>query len=632
MTDLNPIIADRFTEHLEVFGKTMEHMDTIQEIGYRCKAALENGNKILFCGNGGSAADSQHLAAELICRFKKERRSLAGIALTTDTSALTAIANDYDFESVFARQVEGLGRTGDVLIGISTSGKNLFKLGTYVILIRNRWIMINTTISQFLTKQLPNLKIAVVGDVMVDRYVFGDVSRISPEAPVPVNRVSKMKEVLGGAGNVASNLSNLDCKVYLGALAGNDDHGHLLKNLLDTDKIDTTGLITSDDRSTITKMRILGDRQQMMRLDFETITNLTNQEEQQLSVWLENLCKAGIDGIVVSDYGKGVCTPTLLKTIFGLAKEYGVQTIVDPKGADWSKYNGATCITPNVKELGECVGRTLENDDATIVEAAKSVLATVDLDYIVATRSAKGITVIAKDGRTWHNPATQQEVFDVSGAGDTVVSMMMTCLASGLSMRLALHIANGAAGIVVSKVGTYPIHRSELLDLWHSYKHSIQSKPLYTKEEMKELVSQWQSKGETVVFTNGCFDILHRGHITYLQEAAQLGDHLIIGLNSDASVRRLKGETRPIVSEADRAALLSALQCIDGVVLFEEDTPAELLAYLRPNTLVKGGDYKIEDIIGRESVDNVEVLSFKEGYSTSDIVGKIATMAKEGKL
>jgi len=168
-----------------------------------------------------------------------------------------------------------------------------------------------------------------------------------------------------------------------------------------------------------------------------------------------------------------------------LAKEYGVQTIVDPKGADWSKYNGATCITPNVKELGECVGRTLENDDATIVEAAKSVLATVDLDYIVATRSAKGITVIAKDGRTWHNPATQQEVFDVSGAGDTVVSMMMTCLASGLSMRLALHIANGAAGIVVSKVGTYPIHRSELLDLWHSYKHSIQSKPLYTKEEMK---------------------------------------------------------------------------------------------------------------------------------------------------
>ena len=422
------------------------------------------------------------------------------------------------------------------------------------IVVRNRWIMINATINQFLTKQLPNLKIAVIGDVMVDRYVFGDVSRISPEAPVPVNRVAKMKEVLGGAGNVASNLSNLDCTVYLGAIAGNDDHGRLLQQLLKADKIDTTGLLTSDNRSTITKMRILGDRQQMMRLDFETITDLTSEEEKRLSAWLENLCKAGIDGIVVSDYGKGVCTPTLLKKIFSLAKAYGVQTIVDPKGSDWSKYNGATCITPNVKELGEWVGHKLANDDTTIVEAAKSVLANVDLEYIVATRSAKGITVIAKDGRTWHNPATQQEVFDVSGAGDTVVS------------------------------------------------------------------------------TNGCFDILHRGHITYLQEAAQLGDHLIIGLNSDASVRRLKGETRPIVSEEDRAALLSALRCIDGVVLFEEDTPAELLAYLRPNTLVKGGDYKIEDIIGRESVDHVEVLSFKEGYSTSDILGKIATMAKEGKL
>ena len=492
--------------------------------------------------------------------------------------------------------------------------------------------MITKTVNEFLTNSLPNLNIAVIGDVMVDRYVFGDVSRISPEAPVPVNRVSSVKEVLGGAGNVASNLANLDCHVYLGAVAGGDDHGRVLDNLLSADHIDTSGLIHDESRSTITKMRILGDRQQMMRLDFETITPITAAEEEQLISWLEELCQRGLQGIVISDYGKGVCTPTLLQHVFKLANIYQVQTIVDPKGADWSKYDGATCITPNVKELGECVGRKLENDDATIVEAAKSVLANVDLEYIVATRSAKGITVIAKDGRTWHNPATQQEVFDVSGAGDTVVSLIMTCLASGLSMRLALHIANGAAGIVVSKVGTYPIHRSELLDLWHSYKHSVQSKPLYTKEEMKQLIAQWQNKGETVVFTNGCFDILHRGHITYLQEAAQLGDHLIIGLNSDASVRRLKGETRPIVREEDRAALLSALRCIDGVVLFEEDTPAELLAYLRPNTLVKGGDYKIEDIIGRESVDHVEVLSFKEGYSTSDIVGKIATMAKEGKL
>ena len=484
--------------------------------------------------------------------------------------------------------------------------------------------MITKTVNEFLTNSLPNLNIAVIGDVMVDRYVFGDVSRISPEAPVPVNRVSSVKEVLGGAGNVASNLANLDCHVYLGAVAGVDDHGRVLDNLLAADHIDTSGLIHDESRSTITKMRILGDRQQMMRLDFETITPITAAEEEQLISWLEELCQRGLQGIVISDYGKGVCTPTLLQHVFKLANTYQVQTIVDPKGA--------TCITPNVKELGESLGRVIPNDDASVIEAAKEVLNKVNIKYIIGTRSAKGITVVAKDGRTWHNPATQQDVFDVSGAGDTVVAMMISCLASGLSMRLALHIANGAAGIVVSKVGTYPIHRQELIELWRSVRQLTTSSPLYTKEEMKALIDKWQSMDETVVFTNGCFDILHRGHITYLQEAAQLGAHLIIGLNSDASVRRLKGETRPIVSEEDRAALLSALQCIDGVVLFEEDTPAELLAYLRPNILVKGGDYKKEDIVGRESVDEVEVLSFKEGYSTSDIVKKIATMAKEGKL
>ena len=492
--------------------------------------------------------------------------------------------------------------------------------------------MITKTVNEFLTNSLPNLKIAVIGDVMVDRYVFGDVSRISPEAPVPVNRVSSVKEVLGGAGNVASNLANLDCHVYLGAVAGVDDHGRVLDKLLIADGIDTSGLIYDNNRSTITKMRILGDRQQMMRLDFETITPITTDEEERLISWLDGLCQQGLQGIVISDYGKGVCTSTLLQEVFRLAHTYNVQTIVDPKGADWSKYDGATCITPNVKELGESLGRVIPNEDASVIEAAKEVLGKLNIQYIIGTRSAKGITVVVKDGRTWHNPATQQDVFDVSGAGDTVVAMMISCLASGLSMRLALHIANGAAGIVVSKVGTYPIHRQELIDLWRSVRQLTASSPLYTKEEMKALIDKWQSMDETVVFTNGCFDILHRGHITYLQEAAQLGRHLIIGLNSDASVRRLKGETRPIVSEDDRAALLSALQCVDGVVLFEEDTPAELLAYLRPNILVKGGDYKKEEIIGRESVDEVAVLSFKEGYSTSDIVKKIAIMSKEGKL
>lgn len=493
--------------------------------------------------------------------------------------------------------------------------------------------MINTTINQFLTKQLPNLKIAVVGDVMVDRYVFGDVNRISPEAPVPVNRVKHMKEVLGGAANVAANLANLDVHVYVGGVAGQDTHGNLLQDLLDSNGIDKSGVVISNERSTITKMRILGDRQQMMRLDFETVRDVDRQEEEGLIRWLTILCQKGLDGIVISDYGKGVCTDTLLRQIFDLANEHMIPTIVDPKGAQWNKYDGATLITPNVKELSERLGYFIRNDNDNIVNAAKEVLDTNNIQYIIATRSEKGISVIARDGRIWHNPATQQEVFDVSGAGDTVVATMICSIAANLSMRTALHVANGAAGIVVSKVGTYPIHRQELIDLWMSLQEGKYiEKSLYSWEEMKTLVRQWQDQGDTVVFTNGCFDILHRGHITYLQEAAQLGDRLIIGLNSDASVRRLKGETRPLVGEEDRAYLLSALSCVDGVVLFDEDTPSQLLETIRPNILVKGGDYKVEEVIGREFVDSVQILSFKDGYSTTNVVNKIANLVRANKL
>ena len=493
--------------------------------------------------------------------------------------------------------------------------------------------MIKNTINKFLHDSLPNLRIAVIGDLMVDRYVFGDVSRISPEAPVPVNRVKQMKEVLGGAANVAANLANLDVHVYVGGVAGQDTHGNLLQDLLDSNGIDKSGVVISRDRSTITKMRILGDRQQMMRLDFETVRDVEQQEEEELISWLDSLCQKGLDGIVISDYGKGVCTDSILEKIFNLANCYKIPTIVDPKGSQWEKYNGATYITPNVKELSERVGYSITNDDDKIVAAAKEVLATNNIQYIIATRSEKGISVIARDGRIWHNPATQQDVFDVSGAGDTVVATMICSIAANLSMRTALHVANGAAGIVVSKVGTYPIHRQELIELWMSLQEGkYVEKSVYSWEEMKSIVQQWQDRGDIVVFNNGCFDILHRGHITYLQEAAQLGDRLIIGLNSNDSVRRLKGETRPLVDEEDRAYLLSALGCVDGVVLFDEDTPSQLLEIIRPNILVKGGDYKVDDVVGREFVDSVQILSFKDGYSTTNVVKKIANLVKEYKL
>lgn len=492
--------------------------------------------------------------------------------------------------------------------------------------------MIDTKIDQFLTTTLPSLKVAIIGDIMIDRYVFGDVSRISPEAPVPVNRVNTMKDVLGGAGNVAANLANLDCTVYVGGVAGEDDHSQVLRSLLQTNGINDSGILYSDTRSTITKMRILGDRQQMMRLDFETVQSLSEEEEERLVQWFTHLCENGLQGLVISDYGKGVCTPSLLARIIPLAQHYHIPVIVDPKGSYWSKYNGVTCVTPNVKELGEVVGYTVPNEDEAVVEAAKKVLAQVDLAYLVVTRSAQGITVVSKNGRIWHNPATKQDVFDVSGAGDTVVAILVTCLATHLTMRMTLHMANMAAGIVVAKVGTYPIHRYELLDAWKNMRRTVGEEPYYSWTDMAEKIRQWQANGETVVFTNGVFDIVHSGHIKYLLEAAQLGQRLVIGLNSDSSVKRLKGDTRPIISERDRAILLSALGAVDGVVLFEQDTPFELLERLRPNILVKGGDYRVEEVIGKEWVDEVRVLSFKDGYSTTSIVNKIATMAKEGIL
>lgn len=488
-------------------------------------------------------------------------------------------------------------------------------------------------IDHFLNDVLPKLRIAVIGDMMVDRYVFGKVERISPEAPVPVNKVNHISSVLGGAANVAANLANLDCHVFISGLIGDDDNGRLLRNLLDDAHIDHTGLIVRNGHATTTKMRVLGARQQMVRLDFEEITPLREDETAQLVTWLQACIAQGLDGIILSDYKKGVLTEDAARAVIHAAKESGIPVLVDPKGSDWTKYNGADFVTPNMKELSDCVGRAIPNEGDAVVAAAKVLHTQYDFAHLMVTRSEKGITVIGNDGKVWNNPAVAREVFDVSGAGDTVAASFLAAIAGKLSIRTSLQIANEAAGIVVTKVGTYPIHRSELLKVWSKWQPARWApyKPL-TWEDTAKKIRQWQKNGDTVVFTNGCFDILHRGHVLYLQQAAMLGQHLVIGLNSDVSVRRLKGETRPIVHEEDRAVLLSALGCVDEVVIFTEDTPKELLAVLRPDILVKGGDYKPDEVIGKEFVKRVEIISFEEGYSTTGIIDKIATLVKKGKL
>ena len=487
--------------------------------------------------------------------------------------------------------------------------------------------------ANFVAEKIRQLKIAVIGDVMLDRYFYGEVKRISPEAPVPVNRVKKITSVLGGAANVAANLANLECQVFVGGVTGDDENRLLLEKMLAALHVNYEGLLKSPGRSTITKMRILGARQQMLRLDFEEVGDLRTEEIAPLKAWLQKLLEQGLDGIAISDYAKGVCSDEFCRWAIQMAEKYHVPVLVDPKGADWEKYRGCTFITPNLKEMGEAAGVQLPNEDEPVLKAAQAAKDRYHIKNVIVTRSERGMTLVGDHRLVIHSPATALDVFDVSGAGDTAAATIIAAAAGGLSLEEMVYMANRASGIVVGKVGTYPVHRDELLaDLLAEERRMGQGYRPLSWEEAASLSKTWHAAGETVVFTNGCFDILHVGHISYLEQAARLGRHLIIGLNSDASVQRLKGTTRPLVSELDRARLLAALACVDAVVIFEQDTPTELIKLLRPDILVKGGDYKPEEVAGREYAGKVEIIRFEEGYSTTGIVQKIAKLTREGKL
>lgn len=492
--------------------------------------------------------------------------------------------------------------------------------------------MADFAVTTFLAEKIQNLKIAVIGDVMLDRYFHGEVKRISPEAPVPVTKINSIKSVLGGAANVAANLAHLECKVYMGGVTGDDENRRLLEKLMDEAGIDYQGLVKSTRRKTITKLRVLGGNQQMLRLDFEETGDLYPEEIAVLSQWLERLLDEGLDGIIVSDYAKGVCSDSFCQWVIRQGKAYHIPVLIDPKGADWSKYSGCDFITPNLKEMCEAAGCQRDNDDEAVVEMARAARDRFQIKNVVVTRSEKGMTLVS-DTQTLHSPASAIEVFDVSGAGDTVAAALLAAAAGKLPLADAVYLANRAAGIVVAKVGTYPVHRDELLkDLLTEDRKQGRGYRTLSWQEISSLAATWKACGEKIVFTNGCFDIIHVGHVSYLEKAARLGKHLIVGLNTDASVRRLKGETRPLVHELDRARVLSALACVDAVVLFDQDTPTELIEKIRPDILVKGGDYKPEEVAGREYAGEVQIIDFEEGYSTTGVVEKIARLVKEGKL
>lgn len=484
----------------------------------------------------------------------------------------------------------------------------------------------------FLVEKIKNIRIAVIGDVMLDRYFHGEVKRISPEAPVPVTRINRINSVLGGAANVAANLAHLECQVFMGGVTGDDENRVLLEKMMADAGIDASGLIKSEARSTITKLRVLGGQQQMLRLDFEEVGDLLPAETEALTVWLDGLLAEGLDGIIVSDYAKGVCAAEFVQSVIAKAHAKNVPVLVDPKGSDWTKYRGCDFITPNLKEMCEAAGCVKDNEDSAVVEMARAARDKFAIKNVVVTRSEKGMSLINAT-EVLHSPATAIEVFDVSGAGDTVAATLLAGVAGKLSLAEAVYMANRAAGIVVAKVGTYPVHRDELLkDLLTEERKQGHGYRTLSWEEISSLAATWKAAGEKVVFTNGCFDIIHVGHVTYLEKARNLGKHLIVGLNTDASVQRLKGPTRPLVHELDRARVLAALACVDAVVLFDQDTPTELIEKIRPNILVKGGDYRPDQVAGREYAGEVQIIDFEDGYSTTNVVTKIAKMAKEGLI
>ncbi len=472
-------------------------------------------------------------------------------------------------------------------------------------------------------------RILIVGDLMLDRYLWGDVERISPEAPVPIFCIRKRSEIAGGAGNVVSNLAGLGCSVTVIGVRGNDAAGERLNLILQNAKIQSHVLIDTD-RPTITKTRIVSHGQQLIRLDEEEIRTVnTDLKEEIIELVKANLSQCNV--IILSDYGKGLLqTKELAQLIIKLARDNKIPIIIDPKGKDWDRYSGATCVTPNAKELEAVYGDSV-SDKEQLIQAMRSVLSRYNLEWLVVTRGPLGMCLTNQNEAPIFIPTLARQVYDVSGAGDTVIATLALSIGSGFSFPDGAKIANLAAGIVVGKVGTQPINLFEL-------KASLQSTGVdaLTSNVMQKIASRpaaviqidaWKASGQKIVFTNGCFDLLHPGHIHLLHQAKDLGDRLIVGLNSDASVRRIKGPDRPVLSEIDRASLLGSLQCVDMIVLFEEDTPDEVIRVLRPNVLVKGAGYRKEEVAGGEIVTSyggeIILMPLLEGYSSTSIRKKI---------
>ena len=474
--------------------------------------------------------------------------------------------------------------------------------------------------------QLPDfskITVLVAGDLMLDRYWHGGTSRISPEAPVPVVLVNEIEERAGGAGNVALNAKALGCAIRLLGHCGEDEAGQSLLRLLKGAGIECD-ILSSPSHPTITKLRVLSRHQQLIRLDFEE--PLTADHARRFSERFQ-AALPGVDAIVLSDYGKGTLEDP--QALIQLALRLGKPVIVDPKGSDFEKYRGATLMTPNRSEFETVAG--ICHDEAELYRRGEALLATYDLGALLITRSEEGMTLFEKGQPPFHLPAKAREVFDVTGAGDTVIAFLASAIAADLSLREASILANTAAGIVVGKLGTATVSIDEITQGLEGPKTAHRG--IVTELDLKGLIQSAHSLGEKIVITNGCFDILHPGHVDYLQRARGLGDRLVVLVNSDASVARLKGQERPIHSLEHRLTMLAALECVDWVTAFEEDTPERSIDMLEPDILVKGGDYTdISHIAGHQGIlargGEVKILPFVEGHSTTALIRRISESQK----
>ncbi len=490
-----------------------------------------------------------------------------------------------------------------------------------------------------LVQRLGQPRVLVVGDLMLDRYVWGDAERISQEAPVILLHADRREERLGGASSVASMLRALGARVSLAGVVGNDEGGGRLRQLLTDLGIDREGVITDADRPSTVKERYIGRAQQrhpqqMIRVDYEDRRPVSDEVAGQLGAAIKHLLRKA-DIVLLSDYDKGVCTPKVLTSVIAGARALGLRVLADPlRGPDYRKYHGCSAITPNRLEASLASGRNLQTPDQ-IFEAAAQLREQLDLEAAVITLDKDGMALVHQDGRHKSFPTRPRQVYDITGAGDMVLSVLGMALAAGADYEPAIGLANIAGGLEVEKIGVATVTRDEILrDLLHGgsgQAAGIANDKLLTLQELVHEVDSRRRLGQRLAFTNGCFDVLHAGHVQYLQEARAQADLLVVGINTDDGIRASKGKDRPVQPLAARAKVLAGLNAVDYLVAFEEATPLELIKALKPDVLVKGADYRKHEVVGAEFVESyggkVHLAAFREGFSTSKLIERMRSAA-----